>query len=183
MAGDRAALIHLLTERSVRVGDFVLASGARSPWYIDCRLTTMSAPGQVLIGPLGLDAIRGAGWEPDGIGGLTMGADPVAYAIAAASMQAGPPIDAFSVRKEAKRHGTGRRIEGNFTPGDRVVVIEDVITSGGSALIAIEAIREEGGEVIGLLALVDREAGGRAEIEASGVSVRALLSASELGIG
>src|SRR5450432_4245308 len=80
VAGDRAALITLLTARSVRFGEFVLASGAKSSWYIDCRLTTMSAPGQVLIGPLGLDAIRLAGWEPDAIGGLTMGADPVAYA-------------------------------------------------------------------------------------------------------
>lgn len=182
MAGDRAPLISLLTERSVRFGDFVLASGARSPWYIDCRLTTMSAAGQVLIGPLGLAAIHDAGWKPDAIGGLTMGADPVAYAIAAASMRAGNPIDAFSVRKEAKKHGTGRRIEGNFAPGNRVVVIEDVITSGGSALTAIDAIRAEGGEVLGLLALVDREAGGREKIEATGVSVRALVNASELGI-
>jgi orotate phosphoribosyltransferase len=183
LAGGHAALISLLKERSVRFGDFVLASGARSAWYIDCRLTTMSAPGQVLIGPLALAAIHAAAWQPDAIGGLTMGADPVAYAIAAASMHAGSPVDAFSVRKEAKRHGTGRRIEGNFTAGARVVVIEDVITSGGSALTAIEAIREEGGEVLGLLALVDREAGGREKIEATGVSVRALVKASELGIG
>lgn len=143
----------------------------------------MSAPGQVLIGPLGLEAIRHAGWRPDAIGGLTMGADPVAYAIAAASMRAGSPIDAFSVRKEAKRHGTGRRIEGNFKPADKVVVIEDVITSGGSALTAIDAIREAGGEVLGLLALVDREAGGREKVEATGVVVIALVRAQELGIG
>lgn len=183
MAGDLAALITLLKNRSVRFGDFTLASGAKSSWYIDCRLTTMSAPGQILIGPLGLDVIHEAGWRPDAIGGLTMGADPVAYAVAAASMRAGAPIDAFSVRKEAKKHGTGRRIEGNFKTGNRVVVIEDVITSGGSALTAIDAIREEGGEVLGLLALVDRAAGGREKIEATGVSVRALVAASDLGIG
>ena len=143
----------------------------------------MSAPGQVLIGALALQAIRAAGWQPDAIGGLTMGADPVSYAIAAASANTATPLDAFSVRKEAKKHGTGRRIEGNFKAGNRVVVIEDVITSGGSAITAIEAIREEGGEVIGLLALVDREAGGREKIAATGVPVVALVSASELGIG
>jgi orotate phosphoribosyltransferase len=183
LAGDRAALITLLRERSIRLGDFTLASGARSSYYIDCRLTTMSAPGQLLIGPLALQVMHEAGWLPDRIGGLTMGADPVAYAIAAASMRAGAPIDAFSVRKEAKKHGTGRRIEGNFAPGDRVVVIEDVITSGGSALTAIDAVRSEGGEVIGLLALVDREAGGREKIEAHGVAVRAVVTVSELGAG
>jgi len=180
VAGDRAALITLLKERSVRFGDFTLASGARSSWYIDCRLTTMSAPGQRLIGPIALAVMRDAGWRPDAVGGLTMGADPVAYAIAAASMEIGTPIDAFSVRKEAKHHGTGRRIEGNFTSGACVVVIEDVITSGGSALTAIEAIREEGGHVLGLLALVDREAGGREKIEATGVRVRALVPLSLL---
>jgi orotate phosphoribosyltransferase len=182
VSGDRAALISLLKQRSVRFGDFTLASGARSPYYIDCRLTTMSAPGQVLIGALGLQAIRDAGWIADAIGGLTMGADPVSYAIAAASANSASPIDAFSVRKEAKKHGTGRRIEGNFTPGNRVVMIEDVITSGGSAITAIEAVREEGGEVIGLLALVDRQAGGREKIEALGVAVRSLVAANELGI-
>ncbi|MES2123460.1 MAG: orotate phosphoribosyltransferase [Gemmatimonadota bacterium] len=178
----RAALIALLGERSVRFGDFVLASGAHSSYYIDCRLTTMSAPGQVLIGGLGLRAIRDAGWEPRSVGGLTMGADPVSYAIAAASAGDEVPIDAFSVRKEAKQHGTGRRIEGNFEPGDSVVVIEDVITSGGSALMAATAIHSAGGKVIGVLAVVDREAGGRAKIESAGLPVITLVTAKELGI-
>ena len=129
MAGDRAALISLLKQRSVRTGDFTLASGAHSSWYIDCRLTTMSGVGQRLIGPLGLAAIHDAGWRPSAVGGLTMGADPIAYAIAAASVDTDLPLDAFSVRKEAKLHGTGRRIEGNFAAGAKVVVIEDVITS------------------------------------------------------
>lgn len=181
MPSGHDALVALLRERSVKFGDFTLASGAKSDWYIDCRLTTMSAQGQMLIGRLGLDAIRATGWVPRSVGGLTMGADPVSYAIAAASAARHiKPIDAFSVRKEAKPHGTGRRIEGNFTAGDAVVVIEDVITSGGSALQAIDAVRAEGGTVIGVLAVVDREAGGRAAIETTGVSVVTLVTASEL---
>lgn len=175
-----AALVALLRARSIRHGDFVLASGARSSYYIDCRLTTMSAQGQRLIGQLGLAAIRDAGWHPRSVGGLTMGADPVAYAVAAASVAALPEIDAYSVRKAAKDHGTGRQIEGNFAAGDAVVVVEDVITSGGSALTAIDVIRQAGGQVLGVLAVVDRAAGGRERIEAAGVPVRALVGVAEL---
>ena len=172
----------VLLDKSVRRGDFVLASGARSSYYIDCRLTTMSAEGMVLVGRLGLEAIRGAGWSPDAIGGLTMGADPVAYAIAAASWANGPAVDAFSVRKEAKGHGTRRQIEGNFREGAGVVVIEDVITSGGSALKAIEAVRGAGGRVLGVLAVVDREQGGREAIEGVGHQVVALTTSTALGL-
>lgn len=179
---DTAALEQLLLERSVRRGDFMLASGQRSSYYIDCRLTTMSAVGQILIGRLGLAAIRGAGWQPRSVGGLTMGADPVAYAVAAASAEEPTPIDAFSVRKESKAHGTGRLIEGNFATGDPVVVIEDVITSGGSARKAIEALKAGGGQVLGVLAIVDREQGGRAALEADGVQVVSLATATSLGL-
>ncbi|MBP2646437.1 MAG: pyrE [Gemmatimonadetes bacterium] len=179
---DQAALERLLKERSVRFGDFLLASGQRSSYYIDCRLTTMSAQGMVLIGRLGLRAIREAGWAPDAIGGLTMGADPVAYAVAAASAAAPPVIDAFSVRKEAKVHGTGRSIEGNFREGARVVVVEDVITSGGSAEKAINAIREAGGTVLGVLAVVDRQQGGLAHLQRAGHEVVVLTTTSGLGI-
>ncbi len=181
-AAAHDALVALLRERSVRFGDFILASGARSTYYIDCRLTTMSAQGQALIGPLALRAIRAAGWAPSSIGGLTMGADPVSYAIARASIDHEPIVDAFSVRKAAKEHGTARKVEGNFSAGDAVVVIEDVITSGGSALTAIASVREAGGTVIGVLAVVDRQAGGREKIEATGVPVIALVSAAELGL-
>lgn len=181
-AAAHDALVALLRERSVRFGDFILASGARSTYYIDCRLTTMSAQGQALIGPLALRAIRAAGWAPSSVGGLTMGADPVSYAIARASIDHEPIVDAFSVRKAAKEHGTARKVEGNFSAGDAVVVIEDVITSGGSALTAIDSVREAGGTVIGVLAVVDRQAGGREKIEASGVPVIALVSAAELGL-
>jgi orotate phosphoribosyltransferase len=179
---DHAALDRLLLERSVKRGHFVLASGRSSSFYVDARLTTMSAEGLVLIGRLGLAAIRERGWAPRGVGGLTMGADPVAYAIAARSAAAPPVLNAFSVRKEAKAHGTGRRVEGNFASGDPVVVVEDVITTGGSALKAIEALREEGGSILGILAVVDREEGGRATLEAAGWSVVALTTAARLGL-
>jgi orotate phosphoribosyltransferase len=183
MTGERTALAVLLQARSVRHGDFVLASGQRSSYYIDARKTTMSAEGLDLIGRLGLAAIRGAGWAPAAVGGLTMGADPVAYAVALASLRAGPVVQAFSVRKEAKSHGTKQRIEGNFAPGSAVVVAEDVITSGSSALQAVAAVREAGGTVLGVLAVVDRQQGGRAAIEAAGVGVVALVTAEELGLG
>jgi orotate phosphoribosyltransferase len=180
---DHAALLRLLHDKSIRRGDFVLASGQRSTYYIDARPTTMSAAGLDLIGRLGLAAIRRNEWAPVGIGGLTMGADPVAYAVALASRRSPPEFDAFSVRKEPKEHGTRRRVEGNFQPGDAVVVVEDVITSGGSARSAITAIEEEGGRVLGVLAVVDREEGGRAALERAGYMVVALTTTTELGLG
>ena len=175
-------LEELLLARSVRHGDFVLASGQRSSFYIDCRLTTMSAEGMVLIGREGLRAIRQAAWKASAVGGLTLGADPVAYAIAAASWAEGPPLEAFTVRKEPKQHGTQRLIEGNFAAGATVVVVEDVITSGSSALRAIEAVLAEGGRVAGVLAVVDRQQGGRETLEAAGYEVRALTTAAALGL-
>ena len=179
---EHESLRQLLLERSVRRGDFLLASGARSSYYIDCRLATMSAAGMVLIGRLGLGVIKATGWKPDGVGGLTMGADPVAYAIAAASYPAGTPIDAFSVRKESKDHGTGRSIEGNFKAGNKVVVVEDVITSGGSARKAVSAVQEAGGTVLGVIAVVDREEGGKTVLEADGLQVTTLTTATQLGL-
>jgi orotate phosphoribosyltransferase len=175
-----AALVALLAERSARRGEFTLASGRRSTLYIDCRLTTMSPEGLALVGPLGLAALDEAGWAPDAVGGLTLGADPVSYAIAYASALAGRPVRAFTVRKEPKQHGTGRLIEGPFRSGDRVVVVEDVITTGGSALKAVEAVRAAGGTPVGVLAVVDREEGGREAIEAAGLPVRALARAAEI---
>ncbi len=177
-AHDR--LVALLKARSLKTGDFVLTSGKRSTFYIDCRRTTMHAEGLALVGELGLAAIRNAGWLPDAVGGMTLGADPIAYAIALASLTRPPVIHAFTVRKAAKEHGMGRRIEGSFERGARVVVIEDSITTGGSALSAIEAVRAEGGQVLGVLAVVDRGEGGREAIEKAGVEVRAMVTASEL---
>ncbi len=176
----RSRLIDLLAQRSAKRGTFTLASGRTSDFYIDCRLTTMHPEGLALIGPLGLRVIAERGWRPDSVGGLTLGADPVSYAIAYASQHAGTPTRAFTVRKEAKTHGTGKLIEGPFESGDRVVVIEDVITTGGSALRAASAIRAAGGVVVGVLAIVDREEGGRTAIEAAGFEVDTLTGASEI---
>lgn len=177
---QRERLRDLLLERSIRRGDFVLSSGARSGYYVDCRVAATSAEGQVLIGALGLDLIRSSGLRPELVGGLTMGADPVAYAIAHESWTRGQPIDAFTVRKQPKEHGTGRRIEGNFAEGARALVIEDVITSGGSALQACDVVEAEGGTVVGVLALIDREVGGREALQARGYDVICLYGISEL---
>lgn len=176
----RDRLLDLFIERSLRLGEFTLASGRTSDFYIDCRTTTMHAEGQALLGRVGLDALDARGWTPDVIGGLTMGADPISYAIAGESFRRGRPIHAFSVRKRAKRHGTGRRIEGCFESGARVVVIEDVITTGGSALQACEAIREERGSIVGVLAAVDRQEGGSDAIRSAGFEVVALYGADEM---
>src|SRR3954447_4923145 len=140
-------LLSILAERSARRGQFTLASGRQSTLYIDARLTTMSPDGLALIGPLALAALRQSRWQVDAIGGLTLGADPISYAIAYASASTDAPLRAFTVRKEAKAYGTGRLIEGPFREGDRVAVVEDVITTGGSALRAVEAIRAAGGLV------------------------------------
>src|SRR5256885_10738123 len=153
-------LLSLLAERSARRGQFTLASGRQSTLYIDARLTTMSPDGLALIGPLGLEALRASGWSVSAVGGLTLGADPVSYAIPYASAIAGAPLRAFTLRKEPKTHGTRRLIEGPFVSGDRVAVVEDVITTGASALRAAAAVTAAGGTVAGVLGLGDREDGG-----------------------
>jgi orotate phosphoribosyltransferase len=175
------ALRALLAARSAQRGQFTLASGRVSTLYIDARLTTMSPEGLALIGPLGLSVLRREGWDVEAVGGLTLGADPIAYAISYASALEGKGlVRAFTVRKEPKRHGTGQLIEGPFCAGDRVVVVEDVITTGSSALHAADAVRAAGGHVVGVLALVDREEGGRENLERAGLGVRSLIRVSEI---
>lgn len=173
----------LLLARSVRRGDFMLASGRRSSFYVDARRTTMSGEGQYLIGELGVARMAARGWQPAAVGGLTLGADPVAYAIAAAAYRSGVPIDAFTVRKQAKEHGTAVRVEGCFTGGRDVVIVEDVVTTGRSALEAIRVVESEGARVLGVVAVVDRDEGGRAALEHAGYEVEALLTAGDLGLG
>jgi orotate phosphoribosyltransferase len=177
---DKSALVALLAERSAKRGQFTLASGKQSTFYIDARLTTMSPEGLSLIGPLALVALQQTGWNVDAIGGLTLGADPISYAISYASANSDHPLRAFTVRKEAKTHGTGKLLEGPLREGDRVAVIEDVITTGGSALQAINAVRAANGTVVGVLALVDREEGGRQAIERSGLPVVTLATATQI---
>jgi orotate phosphoribosyltransferase len=177
---DYSALITLLAERSAKRGQFTLASGKQSNFYIDARLTTMSPDGLAIIGPLALSALRKTGWNVDAVGGLTLGADPISYAISYASAASDHPLRAFTVRKESKAHGTGKLLEGPFREGDRVAVIEDVMTTGGSALRAIEAVRSANGSVAGVLALVDRGEGGRQAIEQAGVAIISLVTADQI---
>jgi orotate phosphoribosyltransferase len=177
---DHSTLIALLAERSAKRGQFTLASGKQSTFYIDARLTTMSPEGLSIIGPLALSVLRQTGWSVDAIGGLTLGADPISYAISYASAGSDHPLRAFTVRKEAKTHGTGKLLEGPFRQGDRVAVIEDVLTTGGSALRAIDAVRAAAGTVVGVLALVDREEGGHQAIQKAGIPVIALATASQI---
>jgi orotate phosphoribosyltransferase len=180
MMTESQELIQLLAKYSAKRGDFTLASGRRSDFYVDARLTTMSPDGLSLIGPTALSALNKAGWKANAVGGLTLGADPIAYAISYASAATGSPLRAFTVRKEAKTHGTGKLVEGPFRSGDHVVIIEDVITTGGSALQAAKAVREAGGIIAGVLALVDREEGGREAIKNAGLDVLSLTTRTQI---
>ena len=176
----RSRLCGLLLERSFKLGEFVLSSGRRSEYYVDCRTTTLHPGGAVLIVELMRPIL--AEWRAEQVGGLTLGADPIVAAISYASglQAAGNAVPAFIVRKEAKSHGRGKQIEGCFEAGKRTVIVEDVITTGESALRAVAAAREGGAEVVGVIAVVDREEGGREAIEKEGLPVRSLFTASEL---
>lgn len=173
-------LVQILAERSARRGNFTLASGRQSTLYIDARLTTMSPDGLALIGPLALEVLSRSGWQVDAVGGLTLGADPISYAIAYASASTPTPLRSFTVRKEAKQHGTGKLIEGPFRHADHVAIVEDVITTGGSAVRAVEAVRAAGGIVSGIISLVDREEGGKEAIAELGLPVISLVTASQI---
>lgn len=180
MSNPLSRLRRLLSDKSVKIGDFTLASGRRSRYYIDARLTTMSGAGQVLIGEVCHDAIRAAGWRPRFVGGMTLGADPIAYAIASHAARLGHDLDAFTVRKRPKGHGTGKQIEGGLPAGARVVVIEDSVTSGGSLLAALKVIEGHGAIVSGVLALVDRQEGGTERLADAGYDFRAVFNAADL---
>jgi len=166
MPTAREQLLSMLAEKSFRLGEFKLSSGGTSDYYIDCRLTTLDAMGALLTGEAVLQEIHDLGWHADAIGGLTMGADPIVVATSVISAQKGQPIQGFLVRKAEKAHGTGQRIEGFRQKPARVVIVDDVCTTGASTIQAIEAAREFGFDIVGVLCLVERrEAGGRANVE------------------
>ena len=170
---NRTDLLNLIATLSFRLGDFTLASGQKSDYYIDCRTTTLHAEGGRLSGLVLYDLLWQHFPQAEAVGGLTMGADPLVSNIASASAwhhlhhHRDRLVHGFLVRKAEKTHGTGRRLEGFHKLGAHVVIVDDVCTTGGSTITAIEATRESGMNVIGVLCLVDREQGGRENIEAA----------------
>jgi orotate phosphoribosyltransferase len=162
MLSARQELLQMLARKSFRLGEFKLSSGGTSDYYVDCRTTTLDARGGQLTGQVFLHEIEACGWRPQAVGGLTMGADPIVAAVAVSSGK----IHGFLVRKAEKLHGTGRRIEGFCEKGARVVIVDDVCTTGNSTIQAIEAAREFGFDIIGVMCLVEREeAKGRSNVE------------------
>src|SRR6202521_1029856 len=162
MQPARQKLLTTLAHKSFRLGEFTLSSGGTSDYYIDCRTTTLDAKGSRLTGELFLEEIQQRGWKPRAIGGLTMGADPIVVAVAVLSGE----VEGFLVRKAEKQHGTGQRIEGFREKGARVVIVDDVCTTGSSTVQAVEAAREYGFEVVGAMCLVERQdAHGRPSVE------------------
>ena len=168
MPNARQELVRLLAQKSFRLGEFKLSSGGTSDYYVDCRTSTLDALGSRLTGEVFLEEIRARGWRPQAVGGLTMGADPIVVAVAVVSGE----ISGFLIRKSGKEHGTGQLSEGFREKGARVVIVDDVCTTGASTIQAIEAAREFGFEVVGVMCLVEREeAKGRPNVqEAAGIA-------------
>lgn len=180
----RSELKSLLLKKSVRTGEFTLASGKTSDLYIDCRVTAMDPRGATLIGKLGWQTVKAElaerGVAAQAIGGMTLGADPISLAVGMTSAADANPLQVFTVRKEPKGHGKGRQIEGNFSEGDTIVIVDDVITTGGSTLKAADVLEAAGAKIAFALVLVDREEGGREAIEARGIPVVPLFTRSSL---
>ncbi|MBC7287936.1 MAG: orotate phosphoribosyltransferase [Armatimonadetes bacterium] len=171
----------MIRQRALRFGDFLLASGQRSNYYIDGKQVTLDGRGLLLVARLMLHSMSDLPVEA--VGGMSIGADPIAGAIAAISAQEGHPLKAFIVRKEPKERGTRRQVEGPIEEGARVVVLEDVITTGGSSLAAVEALRKEvSAEVLCVMAIVDRLQGARENLAKSGLQLRALFTVQDFGI-
>lgn len=182
----KARLAELVRELAVTHGDFTLASGKKSSFYVDMRRATLHHEAAPLIGHVMLDLLEESGFAPgddyDAVGGLTMGADPVATAILHAASSRGLNVDAFVVRKAAKDHGTKRQVEGPDVSGKRVVVLEDTSTTGGSPLEAAQALKAAGAEVVAVAVIVDRATGAKERIEAEGFPYFYALGLEELGL-
>ncbi|HEX9539182.1 MAG TPA: orotate phosphoribosyltransferase [Streptosporangiaceae bacterium] len=176
---DRDDLLRVIKEKAVVHGDFVLASGQRATWYIDLRRVLLDGRGAPLAGRVMLDAT--ADLDYDAVGGLTLGADPVATAMMHAAHAAGRTLDAFVVRKEGKAHGLQRRIEGPDVAGRRVLAVEDTSTTGNSVLTAVDALREAGANVVGVAVIVER--GARPRVAERGLPFRAAYDMGDLGLG
>ena len=181
LEADRQALIALIKDEAVFHGDFTLSSGKKATYYVDMRKLTLDHRAAPAIGRIVLDLIQGL----DGIeavGGLTLGADPIANAVMHESVRAGSPVDAFVVRKEPKDHGRGRQIEGADVTGKRVVVVEDTSTTGQSPLKAVEVLRKAGAEPVAVVSIVDRKTGAQAAVEAEGLLWLAAIDLDDLGL-
>jgi len=181
----REQLCELVKQLAVVHGRVTLASGKEADYYVDLRRVTLHHRAAPLVGHVMLDMLEEAGLgtaEVDAVGGLTLGADPVATALLHAAASRGQDLDAFVVRKEGKAHGLQRRIEGPDVAGRRVVAVEDTSTTGGSVLTAVEALREAGADVAGVAVVVDRETGAREAIEAAGLAYHAVFSLEDLGL-
>jgi orotate phosphoribosyltransferase len=178
---DRAELQEILRSKSVRFGKFTLASGQTSDVYVDCRLTTCHPQAMPLIGRLFLRKVNEKMWAPEAVGGLTMGADPIAFAIGRESLEHPPVVECFVVRKERKAHGMQRMVEGlEAVEGRKVVIVEDVCTKGESTALAIENTKSAGMEILGAICLIDREAGaGEMLRERFGVELASIFKLSD----
>ena len=177
---DQQKLIDLVHEKALEFGDFTLASGKKASFYLDCRRLTLDGQGANLIAAAILELLKDS--PPDAVGGMAIGADPISAAVITCAWQTGLDLRGFIVRKEAKGHGTGKQVEGPVTPGDRAVMLEDVITTGGSSLKAIQHAREFGLLVDRLITIVDRGQDSAAVFAAVGVEFQALLHVNDLKI-
>jgi orotate phosphoribosyltransferase len=179
---DRGRLIELVRRDAVQFGDFTLASGQKSSVYIDCRQVTLSSAGAALIGAGVIELLLAAGEPVDAVGGLTLGADPIVAATLVEADRRRLNLRGFLVRKEAKHHGTGKRIEGPIRSGDRVAIVEDVSTTGASAMAAIEAVESIGCRVECVIAVLDRLAGAAQHFTETGYRFVSLLTLTDLGL-
>lgn len=178
---DKQALIQLIQKQALEFGDFVLASGKRASFYLDCRKVTLDAQGANLVAAGILDLLGND--VPDAVGGMAIGADPITAAVITVAGQRGLPLKGFIVRKEAKSHGKGRDVEGPVKPGMSAVIVEDTVTTGGSSLAAIEKAEAAGLKIRGVIAIIDRLEGGAQAFAERGYSLRTLLTIRDLGIG